>query len=375
MSVPEIDFHKIRPHRNTRHGGFEELSVQLFRTEAKSAIEFTRIEGAGGDGGVEAFATLKDGSEIGLQSKFFERLGTNQWQQLQKSVKSALANHARLAEYRIVVPLNRTPANKRKWDTVVKEWQTLAKKTGFRKKLRFTWWGASELEHFLTTPEHSHKLLYWFGCHQFSDNWIDTQNQAALADLDCRYTPQHHVLTASEKFLHAVARTEQFSADFYKRVRNLFNASRKLSDGIQRDEQLYQLVRTEYETFSTVWRTTSGDFGNGKTVPLLKKISELCNLLRDAGEPLRVRIAASKLCEYVVEEAEMNHCTREDGLNPKARFRILGLIAVPKRHDMGDFLVCEVGQFANSTNGDVEAMDAGSFDLHWDKGASSLPSS
>ena len=291
MSVPEIDFHKIRPHRNTRHGGFEELSVQLFRTEAKSAIEFTRIEGAGGDGGVEAFATLKDGSEIGLQSKFFERLGTNQWQQLQKSVKSALANHARLAEYRIVVPLNRTPANKRKWDTVVKEWQTLAKKTGFRKKLRFTWWGASELEHFLTTPEHSHKLLYWFGCHQFSDNWIDTQNQAALADLDCRYTPQHHVLTASEKFLHAVARTEQFSADFYKRVRNLFNASRKLSDGIQRDEQLYQLVRTEYETFSTVWRTTSGDFGNGKTVPLLKKISELCNLLRDAGEPLRVRIS------------------------------------------------------------------------------------
>ena len=291
MSVPEIDFNKIRPHQNTRHGGFEELSVQLFRTQAKDAVEFTRIQGTGGDGGVEAFATLKDGSKIGLQSKFFKRLEANQWQQLQKSVKSALANHTRLVEYRIVVPLNRTPANKRKWDTVVKEWQTLAKKTGFRKKLRFTWWGASELEHFLTTPEHRDKLLYWFGCQQFSGDWIDIQNTATFADLDCRYTPQHHVLTASEKFLHAVARTEQFSADFYKRVRVLFNASRKLFDGIQRDKHLCQLLKTEYETFSTVWRATADDFGNGKAVPPLRKISESCNLLRDAGEKLRVRIS------------------------------------------------------------------------------------
>ena len=55
---------------------FEVLCNQLFenwsKEEYKSDIASIRVvNGAGGDGGVESYATLKDGSIIGLQAKWF----------------------------------------------------------------------------------------------------------------------------------------------------------------------------------------------------------------------------------------------------------------------------------------------------------------
>src|SRR6266498_351091 len=139
--LPEIDFERIRPHRGTRHGGFEELSVQLLRSDVAGAVELTRVEGAGGDGGVEAFVVLSGGGEIGLQAKFFNRLGAKQWQQISKSVSSAFDNHRDLLEYRVAVPLDRTPGQKKKWDLLVKQWRTLATTKGLRRKIKFVWCG------------------------------------------------------------------------------------------------------------------------------------------------------------------------------------------------------------------------------------------
>jgi hypothetical protein len=65
-----IDFASIRAHRGSQHAGFEELVVQLARRRPPiGAKEFRRIEGAGGDAGVEATWLLHDGSEIGIQAK------------------------------------------------------------------------------------------------------------------------------------------------------------------------------------------------------------------------------------------------------------------------------------------------------------------
>jgi hypothetical protein len=126
--MPEIDFSKIRPHRGTKHGGFEELSVQLFRSSVTDAVEFTRVEGAGGDGGVEAFVTMVNSKKIGLQAKYFDRLDTKQWRQISESITSAFENHPNLIEYRVAVPLDRTPGQKSKWDSLTKQWKALALK-------------------------------------------------------------------------------------------------------------------------------------------------------------------------------------------------------------------------------------------------------
>ena len=89
VTLPDINFQNIRPYKGTRHGGFEELSVQLFRSTISNTVELTRVDGAGGDGGVEAFIVLSNGGEIGLQAKYFDRLQKKQWQQISKSVNSA----------------------------------------------------------------------------------------------------------------------------------------------------------------------------------------------------------------------------------------------------------------------------------------------
>ena len=63
--MPDIDFKNIRAHNGSRHGGFEELSVQLFRSSiTKNIAQITRVEGSGGDGGAEAFVALPDNSEM-----------------------------------------------------------------------------------------------------------------------------------------------------------------------------------------------------------------------------------------------------------------------------------------------------------------------
>ena len=288
-SLPDIDFHRIRPHNNSRHGGFEELSVQLFRTDVVDFVEFTRVDGAGGDGGVEAIVTLKDGKKIGLQAKYFDRLESKQWQQIDKSVKSALKNHPTLTEYRVVVPIDRSPGKIKKWDAEVKRWQAWAKQEGIRHKIRFVWWGASELKDLLTTSAHNTRLLYWFGCKQFSEEWLDRQNQIAVADLDCRYTPKYHVRTEAEALLDAFTLSEDFVRSFYMRVKAVFDACRNLNDAIK-NKNLHQSARKECISFTSALHGTTDGFGDGETVPPYKAVFDACSKLRDAGKRLLRRI-------------------------------------------------------------------------------------
>ncbi len=282
---PEIDFGKIRPHRGSRQGGFEELSVQVLRSNVVDAVELTRVEGAGGDGGVEAFVVLSGGGEIGLQAKFFNSLGPKQWQQISKSVNSAFDNHRDLLEYRVAVPLDRTPAQKKKWDLLVNQWQAFATKKGLRPKVKFVWWGASEFRDFLTTPSHGAKLLYWFGCRQFSDDWLDRQNQSAIADLDCRYTPKRHVRTDSEDLLDAFSLTEQFVGNYYGHVKALFEAGRKLNESASA-EKLKHAAQTECALFSAAIQKTSSGFGNGRSVPPFDAVRASLAILEEASEKL-----------------------------------------------------------------------------------------
>ena len=74
---------------------FEVLCNQLFanwcKEEYKSAIASIRVvNGAGGDGGVESYAVLKDGSIIGLQAKWFPTsMASSQIAQIKNSIKTA----------------------------------------------------------------------------------------------------------------------------------------------------------------------------------------------------------------------------------------------------------------------------------------------
>src|SRR5215467_13760650 len=70
-----LDWSKFKQGSVSPAKAFEAFSAQLFerwvRREYGDNLQFYALHGAGGDGGVEAFATLADGSVIGLQAKWF----------------------------------------------------------------------------------------------------------------------------------------------------------------------------------------------------------------------------------------------------------------------------------------------------------------
>lgn len=87
----QLNWNDIRPLNGSQANGFEELCAQLVRAESPDEAKFVR-KGTP-DAGVECYCILSDGNEWGWQAKYFDILGTTQWSQLDKSVKTALDKH------------------------------------------------------------------------------------------------------------------------------------------------------------------------------------------------------------------------------------------------------------------------------------------
>ena len=89
---------------------FEVLCNQLFenwcREEYKSdLVSFNVVNGAGGDGGVESYATLKSNEIIGLQAKWFPNsIGNSQVNQIKNSIQTALKVRPKIIRYIVCVP-------------------------------------------------------------------------------------------------------------------------------------------------------------------------------------------------------------------------------------------------------------------------------
>jgi hypothetical protein len=230
IDLPAIDFRNLRPHSGSRQNGFEELCVQIFHSECESSGEFHRVEGAGGDGGVEAYVVCDDKTEIGLQSKWFTLLGPPQWRQIDESVNAALTKHPRLSEYRIAIPLNRTPSQLKVWRDRLRKWRKQVKH-----RVRFVWLGKSELSDLLARPPHRELLLYWFGLPQFTGEWMDGVNDLSIQNLDRRYSPKQHVDTEAGRLIETFAWSPTFIESMKRSLIELVHAWRSCSDALRID--------------------------------------------------------------------------------------------------------------------------------------------
>lgn len=89
---------------------FEAMCNQLFelwinRKYGKTTKSFVVVNGSGGDGGVESYATLVTGEEIGVQAKWFPNsITASQFNQIEKSIITALEVHSKLIKYIVCIP-------------------------------------------------------------------------------------------------------------------------------------------------------------------------------------------------------------------------------------------------------------------------------
>ena len=191
-----VDWDAIRHLDGSQSAGFEELCPQLARSESPSPDGFVRKGSP--DAGVECFCALPDGNEWGWQAKYFLKLNSSRWSQIDESVRNALDKHPKLARYYICVPLNRADArlegqtsSLERWDRHVEKWNGWSYDRGM--SVEFVWWGSSELVDRLSKPEHIGRLYYWFGKNGFDQSWFQSRFEEARRTAGPRYTPELHI--------------------------------------------------------------------------------------------------------------------------------------------------------------------------------------
>lgn len=203
----ELDFTRIRPFDGSKDGGFEELVCQLAHlNKPQQGKNFIRKDGAGGDGGVECYWILEDGSEHAWQAKYFtERLESSQWSQIDDSVRTAIAKHPRLTKYYVSVPKDLNDSRKTgrggksvvssldKWNQYVQIWTDLAKDNGMN--LEFEYWGRHELSMLLQKDESNYigRALYWFNEPVMSMEVFAELANKSKVSLGERFSEEYHV--------------------------------------------------------------------------------------------------------------------------------------------------------------------------------------
>ena len=129
-----MNWNKFQTYGLSSEKSFEMLCNQLFENWCKEeygskVFSFCVVNGAGGDGGVESYAELTDGSFVGLQAKWFlSSIESKYISQIRNSVRTSKEVRPQISRYIVCVPrdlASRTAKSdnteRQRWDDFVQE--------------------------------------------------------------------------------------------------------------------------------------------------------------------------------------------------------------------------------------------------------------
>lgn len=223
----------IRVMNGSQNDGFEELVCQLAQKEPIARRKAYYRKGKP-DGGVECYCELYDGNEIVWQAKYFtDSLTNTQWDEIDKSVKTALKTHPKMRRYIIAMPLDPPDARikgqksmRAKWNEHVTKWQEWATAEGTSVCVE-PWW-ASDMITRLARPENVGLQYFFFHEQEFTTEWMVQRNERTIANLGVRYTPELNVELDIAKIFDGLLRNERFYNLFYKALDKLLTAGYKV---------------------------------------------------------------------------------------------------------------------------------------------------
>lgn len=176
---------------------FEMICNQLFENWCKeefisSLFSFTVVNGAGGDGGVESYAVLTDGSIIGLQAKWFRTsISSNQIDQIRKSLRTAKKVRSEITKYIVCVPRDLSSSTARGKDTESKRWDSFIRemKTEFP-DLELVLWNDTRITTELQKPLSAGIHRFWFSNSELEhEKFSYSFNKAKTSWLSTKYVP------------------------------------------------------------------------------------------------------------------------------------------------------------------------------------------
>lgn len=218
MIIPDIDFARVRSlGAGGQRDGYGQQICELVAQESPDAdAKFMSLHGAGGDGGVECYWTLPDGTEQGWQAKYWTSHADVDKSQLDTSVKAALTNHPDLTKYTIAIPADPTGRTGDHGKSLLEKinnpggwldgWQTMAAGRGMTVTFEFEW--ATNIATRLARVDATGaQRRYWFDADVLSQQWWIYHLHEATDAAGPRYTPELDVDVPAARSIAALVLT------------------------------------------------------------------------------------------------------------------------------------------------------------------------
>lgn len=225
--MSEIDFKQIAPRCGGQREAFEELCCQLARRTLD--VELIRLEGAGGDGGVECYADLPDdGNRIGWQVKFVFDVDLL-IAQVKESLATALRIHPSLARYVVCFPFNLSGPTARRGlsgQQKIERWKqnVEAEVASSGRELTIEFWPESRLRSFLLDYDTFGGIrFYFFNQFVLTPKWFAEHLEQATITAGPRYTPKLNVETDLWSWIAAFGR----GADWFDSLEKIISRCNK----------------------------------------------------------------------------------------------------------------------------------------------------
>lgn len=195
-----INWSKLRTYNQDVHLSFEELCYQVAKLLHGAQGQFTRIDGSGGDNGVEFYLTLDDGSQWGWQARFYTgsaRLSVSSRKpKIKSSLAKACSEHPQMVKWVFCTPTNFTEEENNWFE------RTLPGSVPHGMCVQLEHWGASEFSNWMSQPRFSGKRQYFFGELELSIDWFRAQFNKEVAGIGGKYEPLVHTETGIERVIH-----------------------------------------------------------------------------------------------------------------------------------------------------------------------------
>jgi hypothetical protein len=222
-AVAVTSFDTLRTWEGEQSRAFEELSFQLLKGQVPAGIRAIRTGNP--DGGVEWYATLPDGTEVGWQAKHVKGIDAL-LTAMTDSVKRAVKERPDLRTLTFVISWNlatgtsggERKSQRKKYEDKVKTWQ---QKIPGADKITFELVQGSELLDELAKPEHRGRQWFWWNALTLGQKWLEQRYQEQADAASQKYRPDLQVDVPIQEDLLALGFHHSVLAAFERQRREL----------------------------------------------------------------------------------------------------------------------------------------------------------
>lgn len=254
-----MNWTKFQTYDMSPEKAFEILCNQLFENWCKEEYfseihHFNVVNGSGGDGGVESFAELNNGSIIGLQAKWFHQsIQSSQIAQIKNSIGTALTIYPTISRYIVCVPRDLASRTSKSKNTERGRWEGLVSFfSDEHPEITIELWDETRITSELQKETSVGIFKFWFQNSEVSrSNILNQFNKSKNSWLITKYEPSLNAFGEIDSILSMYLGKIGQRRNLFENISNISNLCEKclieskelMKLCLESDENLYEILK------------------------------------------------------------------------------------------------------------------------------------